>query len=267
MSGMDWNDVFALPDTALAGGRRIPKTVLTSRAMLTKHEQRVLDKMRRLEHFATVAKGTAQVLPRVDDEYDIQSVIFLRCEMAGDSEAVAEVARLLHGCFPNPTVICQEAGGKVAISASLTRKSHAERGATVVYDVESTGLFDPDDERYRPLIAALAFDALPQDDLLSYLRALAGCLRLSRAIGPLGFYPSCAPEDREHLLALVADYDASQRQVDGLAEQRRAKDVSPNESARLRVQIRKAERQRNAALDEIKTICQVFGNTPDKGDR
>lgn len=257
MSAMDWNDVFRLPAAALAGGRRIPKTVLTSRAMLTKREQRTLDKMRRLEHLATVAKGTAQVLPRVDEEFDIQSVIFLRCEMAGDSEAVAEVARLLHGCFPNPTVICQEAAGKVAISASLTRKSHAERGATVVTDVESTGIFDPEDERCAPFLDSLAFARLPQDDLLSYLRALAGCVRLSRAIGPLGFYPSCSPEDRERLLEFVADYDASQREVDALAEQRRGKDVSPNDSARLRIQIRKAERQRDNALGQIRGLCAM----------
>lgn len=252
---ISWNDCFALPPSALAGGRRIPKTVLVSRAMLTKHEQRVLDKMRRLEHLATVARGTARVLPRVDDEFDIQSVIFLRCEMAGGSEAVAEVARLLHGCFPNPTVICQEAGGKAAISASLTRRSHAERGATVVTDVESTGLFDPGDARYAPFLDALAFASLPQDDLLSYQRALASCLRLSRAIAPLGFYPSCAPEDREQLLSFVADYDVAQREVDALAARRRAKNVTPNESARIRMQMRKTERQRDAALAEIKELC------------
>lgn len=250
-----WEDILRLPQTAYAGGRRIPKTVLTSRAMLTRHEQRTLDKMRRLEHFATVAKGTAQVLPRVDDEYDVQSVIFLRCEMAPDSQAVAEVARLLHGCFPNPTVILQEAGDEAAVSASLTRRSHAERGATVVYDVESTGLFDPDDPRYRPFLDSLAFARLPQDDLLSYLRALASCVRLSRAIGPLGFYPSCEPQDREHLLALVADYDRQQGEVTALEEERRAKDVSPNESARLRMRIRKAERQRDGTLAEIRGLC------------
>ena len=252
-----WEDILRLPGAAYAGGRRVPKTVLTRRAMLTKHEQRTLDKMSRLEHFATVAKGTAQVLPRVDEEYDIQSVVFLRCEMKGDSQAVAEVARLLHGCFPNPTVILQEAGDGIAVSVALTRRSHAERGATVVFDVESTGLFDPDNERYAPFLDSLAFDRLPQDDLLSYLRALASCVRLSQAIGPLGFYPACAPADRERLLALVADYDRLQGEVDALAEQRRGKDVSPNDSARLRIQIRKAERQRDNALGQIRGLCAM----------
>ena len=43
MRGFDWNDVFCLPDAALAGDRRIPKTVLTRQAQLTKTEQKVLD--------------------------------------------------------------------------------------------------------------------------------------------------------------------------------------------------------------------------------
>ena len=257
---IDWRDVLRLPEAAYAGGRRIPKTVLASRAMLTKREEKALDKVRRLEHFATVSKGTAQVLPRVDDDHDIQSVIVLRCQMAGGSQAVAEVAGLLHGCFPNPTVILQEAGGQVAVSADVTRRSLAERGATVVSDIESSGLFDPGDERYAPFLRALAFENLPQDDLLSYLEALAGCVRLSRAIPALGFYPSCAPEDHERLLELVAEYDRCQREVDELAERRRGSGVSPNESARLRMEIRKKEQSMTGAADEIMRLCARQGD-------
>ena len=255
-----WEDILRLPGAAYAGGRRVPKTVLTSRAMLTKHEQRTLDKMSRLEHFATVAKSTAQVLPRVDEEYDIQSVIFLRCEMKGDSQAVAEVARLLHGCFQNPTVILQEAGDGIAVSVALTRKSHAERGATVVSDVESTGLFDPDNERYAPFLDSLAFDRLPQDDLLSYAGAIASCVRLSRAIDALGYYPACAPGDRDLLLSLVADYERQQAEADALAKQRRARDVCPNESARIRLDIRKKEQMSAGTLAEIKRLCTQQGD-------
>lgn len=249
-----WEDVFRLPEAAYAGGRRIPKTVLTSRAMLTRHEQRTLDKMGRLEHFATVAKGTARVLPRVDEDYDIQSVIFLRCSMSRNSQAVAEIAHLLHKCFPNPTVILQEAGDDIAVSVDLTRKSHAERGATVVYDVESTGLFDSDDERFKPFLGALAFDSLPQSDLLAYLEGLISCVRLAQAIGALGFYPTCTPDNRVRLLELVADYKRLQAQVDALAEQRRDRDVTLNESARLRMEIRRAERQRDGTLNDIRGI-------------
>lgn len=249
-----WEEVFKLPKTAYAGGRRIPKTVLTSRAMLTKHEQRTLDKMSRLEHFATVAKGTARVLPRVDEDYDIQSVIFLRCSMSRDSQAVAEIAHLLHKCFPNPTVILQEAGDDIAVSVDLMRKSHAERGATVVYDVESTGLFDPDDVRFEPFLGALAFDNLPQGDLLSYLEGLISCVKLAQAIEALGFYPTCTPDNRGRLLELIADYKRLQAQVDALAEQRRDKDVTPNESARLRMRMRRTQRQCDGTLSDIRDI-------------
>jgi hypothetical protein len=164
-------------------------------------------------------------------------------------------------------VILQEAGDDVAVSVDLTRRSYAERGATVVYDVESTGLFDPDDERYAPFLDSLAFDRLPQDDLLSYLGAIASCVRLSQAIEPLGFYPACAPQDRERLLGLVADYDRLQAEADVLAEQRRARDVSPNESAQLRMRIRKAERQRDGTIAEIKSISNTFRVSASKGDQ
>lgn len=139
MSGIDWNGILRLPEAALAGCRRIPKTVLVKQAMLTKTEQKRLDKVARLEHFATVQKSTTRIPPYEDDERNVQSVVFLRCEMTAGTMAVAEVAELVHKCFPNPTVLLVEAGGCACISVALTRRSQAEQGATVVDRVESTG--------------------------------------------------------------------------------------------------------------------------------
>ena len=105
MSGIDWNGILRLPEAALAGCRRIPKTVLVKQAMLTKTEQKRLDKVARLEHFATVQKSTTRIPPYEDDERNVQSVVFLRCEMTAGTMAVAEVAELVHKCFPNPTAL------------------------------------------------------------------------------------------------------------------------------------------------------------------
>lgn len=250
-----WNDIFQLPDAALAGNKRVPKTMLTAQAALTKHEQKTLDKMRRLEHFATATKGTTRMLPRVDDERDIQSVIFLRCEMAGTSQAVAEVAHLLHKCFPNPTVIMQEVGDQICVSVSLTRKSHAERGATVIERIESTGLFDEKASAWQPFLDCLAFNRLPQDDLFAYLSAMAGDVMLSRAIDALGFFPRAKAGEQERILVLVYRYDSLRSDVRRLYDERNGPDVTLNESAKLRMRIRKAENQRDAVLNEIKELC------------
>ena len=252
-----WNDIFQLPDTALAGDKRVPKTMLVAQAALTKHEQKTLDKMRRREHFATATKATTRMLPRVDDERDIQSVIFLRCEMAGTSQAVAEVAHLVHKCFPNPTVIMQDVGDKACVSVSLTRKSHAERGATVMEAVESTGLFDARALEWQPFLDAIAYPRLPQGDLYEYLSAMAGDVMLSRAIDALGFYPQAHPGDQERILVLVNRYDVVRSEVRQLYEQRNGPDVTLNESAKLRMLIRKAENQQEAILNEIKELCHA----------
>lgn len=127
MSGIDWNGILRLPEAALAGCRRIPKTVLVKQAMLTKTEQKRLDKVARLEHFATVQKSTTRIPPYEDDERNVQSVVFLRCEMTAGTMAVAEVAELVHKCFPNPTVLLVEAGGCACISVALTRRTRPSR--------------------------------------------------------------------------------------------------------------------------------------------
>ena len=250
-----WEDIFQLPDAALAGYKRMPKTLLVRQAALTKHEQKTLDKMRRLEHFATASKATTRMLPRMDDEYNIQSVIFLRCEMAAASQAVAEVARLIHKCFPNPTVLMQDVGDKTCLSVAITRKSHAEREATVIETVESTGLFDGKAPEWQPFLDALAYARLPQGDLYEYLRAMAWNVVLARAIEALGFYPQVDAGKREQILALISGYDKAHGEVRRLYDERRKPDVSLNESAKLRMRIRKAEQQRSAILNKIKELC------------
>ena len=255
MSGVDWSGILRLPDAALAGGRRIPKAVLVKQAMLTKTEQKRLDKVVRLEHFATVQKSTTRIPPYEDDERNVQSIVFLRCEMAPGTMAVAEVAELMHKCFPNPTVLLIEAGGRACVSVALTRKSPAEQGATVVDRIEATGAFDPGRSEYAEFLGALAFVRLSQGDLWEYLLDMVRVVALSRAIGGLGFYPSCPAQDREKLIVLTARYDELGASVKRLRERRWSKDITLNESAKLRMEMKEEERRLRAVTDEIREIC------------
>ena len=255
MSGVDWRGILRLPDAALAGGRRIPKAVLVKQAMLTKTEQKRLDKVVRLEHFATVQKSTTRIPPYEDDERNVQSIVFLRCEMAPGTMAVAEVAELMHKCFPNPTVLLIEAGGRACVSVALTRKSQAEQGATVVDRIEATGAFDPGRSEYAEFLGALAFVRLSQGDLWEYLLDMVRVVALSRAIGGLGFYPSCPAQDREKLIVLTARYDELGASVKRLRERRWSKDITLNESAKLRMEMKEEERRLRAVTDEIREIC------------
>lgn len=252
---MAWNDIFQLPEAALAGGRRVPKTALARNGNLTRLEQRSLDAVAHLEHFATVQKSTTRIPPHVDAERDIQSVIFLRCELAGRSAAYAELGRVLHPCFPNPTVLLFENGGEACVSCAETRMSQAERGATVVEGVSSTGGFDPAAALYEPMFEGLALHRLPQGDLYEYVRELSWRLRLGRLAGSLGFYPSCAPGERPRLLELSAERDRLVAERNAIAERRRDRDLTLNESAKLRMEQRDTDKRIEAILGEIKEIC------------
>lgn len=254
MSGRDWNAVFKLPQTALADSRRIPKTVLVKQALLTKTEQKVLDKVRRLELFATVQKSTTRISPYVDEGRDIQSVLFLRCEMAR-SEAFGEVAALLHKCFPNPTVILFEGPDSACISVAVTRKSLAEKGAVVVDTVRSTGRFSPDDESYGPFLDSLAFEGLSQENLLAFLGDIDWNVRLSRAIGSVGFMPVCDPRDRQRLEALLASQNELTERLADARRRHGDKNLTLNESARVRMEMKGLERELGTVAGQIKELC------------
>ena len=251
---VEWNGIFRLPPAALAG-RRVPKAALLRNAHLTRLEQRALDKVSLIEHWATVQKSSTRIPPHVDDERDIQAAVFLRCELTGRSAAYAELARVIHPCFPNPTVLLLETGGEACLSCAVTRMSKAERGATVVEDVASTGGFDPSDPLYAPLLADLALDRMPQDDLYEYVRELSWLLRLGRLAGPLGFYPSCASAQRARLLELSAERDGLAARRNAIVEQRRDRNLTLNETAKLRMEQRDTDKKIEAILGEIKEVC------------
>ncbi|MGO5316916.1 DUF4391 domain-containing protein [Paraeggerthella sp. LCP19S3_G8] len=254
MSGVDWNGILRLPDAALAGCRRIPKTVLAKQAMLTKTEQKRLDKVARLDHFATVQKSTTRIPPYEDDERNVQSIVFLRCEMA-KGVAYAEEARLIHKCFPNPTVVLFDGTGEACISLATTRKSKAEQGAMVIDAIESTGAFDPGDPAYASLLDALELAKLPQDDLLAYLQGIGWVVRLSRSIASLGFYPVCAKHDRERLSELIARSDVLVMQVADARQCRCDRELTLNESAKLRMELKELERELNDVGEKIAALC------------
>ena len=251
---VEWNDIFRLPPAALAG-RRVPKAALLRNAHLTRLEQRALDKVSLIEHWATVQKSSTRIPPHIDEARDIQAVVFLRCELTGHSAAYAELARVIHPCFPNPTVLLFENGGEVCLSCAVMRMSQAERGATVVEDVSSTGGFDPAAPLYALLLTDLALNRMPQDDLYEYVRELAWRLRLGRLAGSLGFYPSCAPAQRVRLLELSTERDGLVAERNGIAERRRDRDLTLNETAKLRMRQREIERNIEGLLDDIKEIC------------
>ncbi|MDO4499037.1 MAG: DUF4391 domain-containing protein [Coriobacteriaceae bacterium] len=252
---MDWNQIFRLPDAALAGDRRIPKTVLVSQAGLTKHEQKILDKVSSVRHFATVQKSTTRILPCVDDERDIQGIVFLQCDMAGGSEAYAEVAKLLHKCFPNPTVIAFNGSGSACISVALTRKSLAEKGAVTVDGIEGTGAFRETNEAYRLFLESLAFDRLAQDDLFAFVSEIAWKVRLSRSIPALGFFPECSENNRVLFEGLTAKLDQLEKESSELAQLRKSNDLSMNKKAQIRMKQKGIEKELASVVASVKEIC------------
>lgn len=255
MTTFNWNDIFQLPATAFAGDRRIPKTVLTKQALLTKTEQKTLDKVRKLVHFATVQKSTTRIPSHVDENYDIQSILILQCEMA-DSAAYGEVAHLLHKCFPNPTVILFDGPKEVCISVATTRNSLAEKGAIVVDAVESTGGFPLADKAYKPFLDSLAFNEMSQQDLLAFVNDLTWHVILSHGIQAVGFYPQCPEHEREALSKLIEQYDDVASEIASIVQQRKTnKELTLNESAHLRIRMRELEQDQEIVSKMIKEVC------------
>lgn len=210
-----WNDILRLPEAALAGERGIPKAQLVRQGELTKSQEAKLKGVERLSHFATLQKSTTRMLPVRDEEHDIQAVLVLVCELKG-TVAPFEIAEIIHGVFPNPTILLFEMGDEIGISTVLKRLSRSERGAVVIERSSYSAMFEADDARYSGLLAAIAFDQLDQSTLVGYLNSLMDATDLARVIPTVGEYPRCPRDSIPKLMDLAKRMAALQHEITAL---------------------------------------------------
>lgn len=255
---MNWNDIFRLPEKALAGNRDLPKAVLARRVQLTDRGQKTLEKVFSVRHFATVQESTAGIPPRIDEERDVQRVIFLHCETSGYPKAYAEVAALLHGCFSDPTVVLLDGVNVCGISASLTRIGGSEEGAVVVDRIEGTGRFYAKDEAYGPFLDSLGFESLPRDDLHAFVSEIAWRIMRSRAIPALGPFPTCEEASRERFSELIGRLDFLNEEASELFWAQRSDGVSAGDAAEMRLRKNGIDEQIVAVVARIKDCCGIL---------
>lgn len=254
----NWNDILQLTAATLEGDRRIPKTVITEQARRSKVASRpepFHEKLRGVRHFATLTKSNSHILPVRDDAYDVESVLFPTMELRA-VKATPDAVRMLHGCFPNPTVfLMTDAGGKeISVSVAIRRKNLAERGAFVTEREVATGFFDPSVEPYRVFLERLAYREMPQTTLLEYASAFADRCLAACTVRTLGYYPRYRDTDVDTLISRVKRLHELESSIDELKAARRAKGATLAETSKIRVEISRLEKERDSAAASIKEL-------------
>lgn len=254
---MAWNDILQLPEAALAGDVRVPKTQIVKQGNLNKTQEGLLGKLRDIRFFASLTKSNSYIQPVKDETYDIESVIFLSCGL-NSTTGIAETLHVVHACFPNPTVILAEgyANPGLAISACIRRKSLSEHGSFVTEREGSSGLFDPEKSEYETFLKRIAYKEMPQTTLLDYVSAIADRCQAAYASRTLGFYPRCKDEDTERLMREVKMLRSVETRINELQSMRKSKDSTLADTTKLRVEIRKQEKERDSVMRRIKELCQ-----------
>lgn len=255
MTGIDWEKITGYPAATYAGDRSIYKTQIVLQGNLSKTEEKKLAGVSKLTLFATLQKSNTYMLPRKDDDYDIEAIIVLRCELKSNA-APAEIAGLIHKVFPNPTIILfEDAQDRMGLSVAVKRKSKAEQGAIVVEDIQNTGIFDQEAPGYADFIEAINYSRLPQVSLYDFIAAMALRIELSKTILALGFYPGCDEADVDLFMVQVKRLETVQSEIKALQEKRRDRETTLAESTKIRMQIRDRQNELDDASKQIKELC------------
>ena len=253
---VEWNQYLQLPEGTLQN-QRIPKTVLAARANLSKKEEKALANLHELRNYALVGKSNTGILPRVDDTYDIQTVIYLDCTLASWDKA-GELATILHRVFPNPTVLLMRTMNPLEgrmLSVAAKRKSLAETGAVVVENMDVTGVLDPMDAATATFWNAIRYDRLPQTDLLDYVHGMQDAILFHRLQPQLGFMPK---PNLMHRAEIRSELDRLKRldaEISRLLAKRRDKDTTFGESTEIRVLESGKKEEAQTIVDHIKELC------------
>ncbi|PWG59847.1 DUF4391 domain-containing protein [Bifidobacterium catulorum] len=251
-----WNRYLQLPEMTLQGGKRIPKTVLTVRAKLSKKEQKVLANLRELGNYAMLGKSNTGILPHCDDTYDIRAVIYLDC-LLGSWDRTSELALILHRAFANPTVLLMRTASPLdgcAVSVATKRKSLAETGASVVENVDTTTTLDPVDGSTAAFWDLFAYERLPQTDLLDYVHGMQDAILFHNLHPRLGFTPKPGLIHRAEIRRELVRLKRVDTEIRGLDARRYDKDTSFGESAELRVLASGKKEEAQTIVDHIKEL-------------
>lgn len=253
---IEWNDILHLPGSALAGDKRVPKTQIVKQGNLTRAQESILDVVTPVRFYASLQRSNSYMQPVRNDDYDIQSVIFLSCRL-NHSKGASSAVRILHDAFPNPTVIMLEgwSEGSMAISSCIRRKSLAEHGAFVTEQVFSSGVFDSRRDEYEFYLERLSFETLPQTTLLDYLRAFGERTLLASTVRTLGYYPKCRESETDRLMGLVKELRSLDSHIKSLDEQRKEKGATLGETTKIRVEMKKRKEAQSKVAQEIKELC------------
>lgn len=253
---VEWNHYLQLPEMTLQG-KRIPKTVFSVKASLSKKEQKTLDLLKELRNYAMIGKSNTGILPHIDDTYDIQAVIYLDC-MLTSWQRTGELAALLHRSLPNPTVLLMHTmdllDGRM-VSVAVKRKSLAETGAMVVESLESTDVLDPTGASTAMFWQAIKYDNLPQNDLLEYVHGIQDAILFHNARPRLGFTPKPTPARRAEIHENLVRLKQLDTEIGRLKTKRRDKDTTFGESAELRVIESGKKEEAQTIVNRIKELC------------
>jgi len=251
---MDWNTVLKLPQPALLPPKKIDKTVLVAQGALTKKQQKLLDSVERVTLFASVQKSTTHVNNYRDETYQLESFPILKCELRGTSNST-DLIEILHGLFPNPTMLLIEVGEFIAVSVALTRKSIAEHGVMVVDEQATSRYFELGEQIYQDFIQALGFDCAPQENLLEFVKHYIRLIRLSRYVKTLGFYPVVPKGNEQVFFEMIRQYESCSQEIARIQGERQGAPLRI--AAKLRVSLDDAEKQQLELSNRIKEYCNA----------
>lgn len=248
---MSWMDALNLPKSCLIY-KRIPLKKLAEHCTL-KQKQLIEQTISSVTLVALIDEETTRVRAYVD-AYENYQAFFILEITSKRFPLGSEVYGLLHGMFPNPTILYSVQEDKIQLSSALKRISLINSEQTIVEEVYISPTLTINEELIS-YISQINYQRVKVTNLKEYYSKYTQIIQLSQIIEDMNQYPSINV-DVELLQKLVRDIKAIQISIN-LNEVENRKEKSLARRMDLHMQI-KIDKKRLEALQKqtMEVLCQ-----------
>ena len=248
---MIWMETLNLPKSCLIQ-KRIPLKKLAEHCTL-KQKQLIERVISSVALVALVDEETSRIRAYVDSHENYQAFFILEIT-SKRFPLSSEVYGLLHGMFPNPTILYSIYENRIQLSSASKRINLNNAEQTIVEDVYITPTLTINEE-FINYIGQINYQRVKVTNLKDYYSKYSQIIQLSQIIEDMSQYPSI-DVDVDLLQKLVEDITNIQVSIKSSEEEYR-KEKSLSRRMDLHMQIIKDKKQLEALQKQtMEVLCQ-----------
>ena len=246
-------EILGLDGKIAYQGRKIKKKTFLSSTDLSKSHERVFnEEISRIELSYVLVSSNINIDTYKDEERNYSSVGYIYAEVK-KTEKMDQIARIIHGSFPDPTVIIFASNEKISISTALKRKSKNDFNKVVVEELNTTNWIDLEnlDEDTEKFLNSISLSSLDYTNFFKFYKSMHDSLYLFNNLDITGQFSEDSEIQKRDRAEVVQEINALEKEFDAIVKKLKKESKMSN---RIKLNVEATELRRK--IDDLKLLIK-----------